>query len=330
VRRRTALGSFAALSASLAMPAIVARAGLAGGHPRIGFLSGGSQQAALVNISRFQRGLEELGYVEGRNVELESRFAEGHGERLPALARELDEWRPDVILCSTTSGVLAVKMVAPRLPIVCTSLVDPVRLGVIASYAHPGGTVTGILLLIEGLTAKALDLARELVPGAVLIGFLVNVANPIAPAYRQDVEAAGPKMGAKIVVAELRDPSGIASAFDALIGAGAQAVIVPLDYMLLNERRHIAARAAAARIPAVYGARGHVEDGGLISYGVSVPENFYRAAVFVDKILRGASPGDLPVEFSTKLELVINLKVAKTLGLVVPPSIMLRADAVIE
>jgi ABC-type uncharacterized transport system substrate-binding protein len=221
-------------------------------------------------------------------------------------------------------------VVAPQLPIVCTSLVDPVHLGVIASYARPGGTVTGILLSVEGLATKALDLAHELVPGAVLIGLLVNVANPIAPAYRRDVEAAGPKIGAKIVVAELRDPGGIAPAFEAFTGAGVQVVIVPLDLMLYNERRHIAALAAAARIPAVYGVHEHVEDGGLLSYGVSLPENFHRAAVFVDKILRGALPADLPVEFSTKIELVINLNAAKTLGLTIPQSILLRADEVIE
>jgi putative tryptophan/tyrosine transport system substrate-binding protein len=324
------LGGFAASSASLAMSATVTRAQSTAGRPRIGFLGAGSQQQVMGTISKFQRGLQELGYVEGRSVEIESRFAEGHAERLPALAKELVEWRPDVILCGATVGVLAAREAAPRLPIVCTSLVDPVRLGVIASYAHPGGTVTGILLLVEGMTGKALDLARELVPGAVSIGLLVNVSNPIAPAYRREAEAADPKAGVKIVVAELRDPDGIASAFDALVGGRAEVVIVPLDFMLFNERRHIAALAAAARTPAVYGSREHVEDGGLISYGVSQAENYHRAAAFVDKILKGASPGDLPVEFSTKLELVINLKVAKTLGLTIPQSILLRADEVIE
>jgi putative ABC transport system substrate-binding protein len=208
-------------------------------------------------------------------------------------------------------------------------LADPIHFGLIASESRPGGNVTGVLFRTEGLAGKQLELALQMIPDVVAIGFVVNVASGVI-IDRQELEHACQKLGIKSVPAEVRAPNDLDGAFRALSNDHVQAVIVLVDGMLFGERNRIAALAAAARLPTIYGFRDHVDAGGLVSYGVNLAENFHRAAAYVNKILKGANPGDLPVEFPTKLELVINERAAKALGLIIPPSVLVRAEEVIE
>lgn len=206
---------------------------------------------------------------------------------------------------------------------------DPIHFGLIASESRPGGNVTRVLFRTEGLVGKQLELALQMIPDVVAIGFVVNVASGVI-IDRQELEHACQKLGIKSVPAEVRAPNDLDGAFRALSNDNVQAVIVLVDGMFFSERNRIAALAAAARLPTIYGFRDHVDAGGLVSYGVNLAENFHRAAAYVNKILKGANPGDLPVEFPTKLELVINERAAKALGLIIPPSVLVRADEVIE
>ena len=277
----------------------------------------------------FAQGLRELGFVEGRDLEVASRFAEGHLDRLPLLAQELVEVNPSVNLAAVTPAVVALKKWTDTVPIVCPLLGDPIRLGLIASMARPGGNVTGVSFRTEGLVGKQLELALQLIPTATEIGFLVNVASSVV-LDRDEIKSVAEKVGVKLVVAEVRVPDDLKAAFDALTRAGVQAVVVQVDGLFYNERQQIAEFAARARLPTVYGFRDHVDAGGLISYGVNLAACFHRSATYVVNILKGAKPGELPVEFPTKLELVINSSAAKSLGLTLPPTLMAVADEVIE
>jgi len=250
-------------------------------------------------------------------------------DRFPQLAEELVRLAPDVIMAAVTPAALATRKLTQTIPIVCPLLADPIRLGLIASESRPGGNVTGLLFRLEGLTGKQIELALELIPNLARIGLLVNVASGVI-IDRQEAESASQRLGIKLVPAEVRTPNDLDAAFQALANDGVQAVIVLVDGMLFNERNRVAALAAAARLPAIYGFRDHVDAGGLVSYGVNLADNFHRAAAYVVKILKGAKPGDLPVEFATKFEMVINLKTAKAVGLEVPPTLLARADEVIE
>jgi putative ABC transport system substrate-binding protein len=232
-------------------------------------------------------------------------------------------------LATVTPAAVAAKALTQTIPIVCPLLADPIHFGLIASESRPGGNVTGVLFRTEGLAGKQVELALQLMPGAAKIGFLVNVASGII-IDRQELESACQTLGITSVPAEVRTPNDLDAAFRALANDGVQAVIVLVDGMFFSERNRIAALAAAARLPAIYGFRDHVDAGGLVSYGVNLAENFHRSATYVHKILKGAQPGDLPVEFPTKLELIINNKAAKALGLIIPPSVLVRADEVIE
>jgi putative ABC transport system substrate-binding protein len=209
-------------------------------------------------------------------------------------------------------------------------LADPVRQGLVASYARPGGNLTGVLVAIDGLWNKYLELARELVPGATTIGLVVNPSNPGNAVPRHDVETAGTATGIKIVVVEARATIDFEPAFKALIAAGVQAVIVGGDALFVSEHKRLAELATASRLPSVSGTRELTEAGGIISYSVSNSGNFRRAAYFVDKILKGTKPADLPVEFPTTLEMIVNMKAAKALGITIPPTLLARADEVIE
>jgi putative tryptophan/tyrosine transport system substrate-binding protein len=295
----------------------------------IGYLGGASRQATEAVISAFLAGLRALGYVEGKSIAIAYRFADEHLERLPALARELVELNPSVVLAATTAAAVAAHEATSTIPIVCPVISDPIRLGMAVSHARPAGNVTGFLVSVEGLPAKQLELAMEAVPGSKRIGLLVNIEDTAAAlVQRRGVENAAQASGVEIPAAEVRRPEDLVAAFQKL--QDAQAVIVFRDSMLFSERHQIAALAKTARLPTIYGYREHVEAGGFVSYGVSLPENFRRAAAYVDKIFRGSAPRDLPLEFPTKLELVINLKTAKALGLTVPPALLARADEVIE
>jgi putative ABC transport system substrate-binding protein len=277
----------------------------------------------------FEQGMRELGYVDGQNIDIEYRFADGQLDRFPMLAGELIRLSPNVILAAVTPAAVAARALTQTIPIVCPLLADPIRFGLIASESRPGGNVTGVLFRTEGLVAKQVELALQLIPGVVKIGFLVNVASGII-IDRQELENTCQTLGIKPVPAEVRTPDDLDAAFQALANDRVQAVIVLVDGMFFQERDRIAALAAATRLPAIYGFRDHVDAGGLVSYGVNLAENFHRCATYVNKILKGANPGDLPVEFPTKLELIINNKAVKALRLIISPSVLVRADEVIE
>jgi ABC-type uncharacterized transport system substrate-binding protein len=280
-------------------------------------------------LNAFVQGLKELGYVEGLNVDITYSFAEGRLDRFPVLAAELVGLTPDVIVATVTPAAVATRALTKSIPIVCPLLADAINLGLIASESRPGGNVTGLSFRTEGLTSKQVELALQMIPDVVKIGYLVNVASGVI-IDRQELENTCQRLGIKAVPAEVRASNDLDAAFQVLANDHVQAVIVLVDGMLFSERNRIAALAAAARLPAIYGFRDHVDAGGLASYGVNLSENFHRAAAYVNKILKGARPGDLPVEFPTKLELIVNNKAAKALGLNIPPLVLVRADEVIE
>jgi putative ABC transport system substrate-binding protein len=274
-------------------------------------------------------GLRELGYVEGGNIDVAYRFADGHLDQFPALAEELIRLTPEVIVAAVTPAAVAARRLTQTIPIVCPLLANPIDLGLIASMSRPGGNVTGIMFRIDDLAGKQLELAAQLVPALARVGLIVNIASGVI-IDRQEAESAGKQLGIGLVSAEVREPNDLDVAFQMLSNEHVQAVIVLVDGMLFQERERIAQLAASARLPAVYAFRQHVDAGGLLSYGVNLAENFRRAATYVVKILKGAKPADLPVEFPNKLELIINLKTAQALGLDIEPTLLARADEVIE
>jgi len=306
------------------------RAQSGGNRPLIAYLAGGRQAAVSGLVSAFQEGLRELGYDEGHNIDIVYRFAEGRVDRYPVLAEELVRLKPAVILAGAIDTAIAVKNVTTTIAIVSPALADAEHLGLVASFARPGGNVTGIAPYVGALPAKQLELAREVVPGAGKIGVLGNIFDPKVRPQRYELEDAAQRLRVNVVVPEVRSAKDLDGAMQALAQASVDLVIVLESTMLFTERRQIVALAAANRLPTMCGYREYVDDGGLISYGVNLRWCFHRAAAFVQKILNGAAPGDLPVEFPTKLEMVINLKTARALGLTIPPSILARADEVIE
>jgi putative ABC transport system substrate-binding protein len=296
----------------------------------IAYLGGQSEIATTNLTAAFLQGLRELGHADGRDIELVYRFADGYNERLPALAEELVRLKPAIILATSVVCAVAAKKATATIPIVTPALADAVHLGLVASDNRPGGNVTGITPYVDGLPAKQLELAREIVPGAGRVGILSNLNDPKAPPQQQELEDAGRTLGIKVVVRDVRTPADVESAITGLASEQVEVVIVLQTNTLISERRQIAMSMAVNRLPAVYGYREHVDDGGLISYGVDLTWCWHRAATFVHKIMNGTAAGDLPVEFPTQLVLAINLKTAKALGLAVPPTLLARADQVIE
>jgi ABC-type uncharacterized transport system substrate-binding protein len=299
-------------------------------RPRITFLGVSEPRPSAKVAEAFIDGMRALNYTEGRDFEMEYRWAQGYMERLPALAEELVRRGTDVIVVGNVQSAVALRDATRTIPIVSAMLDDPVGLGLIKSDAKPSGNVTGLLGSPPGLPAKQLELVRDLLPGATRIGLLVNPTNVSDLSQRQEIETAVAAMGATLIPVETRTPEDLDSVFHALARERVDLLIVLRDPLFFTRRRTIAAAALATRLPTLYALREHVEDGGLISYGVNISQNYRRAADYVVKILKGANPGDLPVEFPTKLELVINLPTAKALGLIVPPSLLARADDVIE
>jgi putative tryptophan/tyrosine transport system substrate-binding protein len=325
VRRRefiTLLGGAAA-----AWP-LAARAQTSMKRPLIAWLSLGERTSSWVFVEAFLQGMREHDYVEERQFDIVYRFADGYIERLPSLAEELVRLNPDVILAPASGPAVAAKKATATIPIVTPALADAVHLGLIASESRPGGNVTGITPYVAGLPAKQMELAREVVPSAAKIGVLANLSDPKAPPQWQELE--GRELGVNVIAEDVSTPDDLDGAFQALVRQRVDVLIVLQTSMLVSERRKIAALAAATRLPAIYGYREHVDDGGLVSYGVDLRACFRRGAYYVHKILKGVPPRDLPVEFPTKLELVINLKTARALGLDVPPTLLARADEVIE
>jgi putative ABC transport system substrate-binding protein len=299
-------------------------------RPVVGWLPYGESDIIAGYLQQLLKGMRELGLIEGQDFDMVYRSAGFHPEQLARAAEELVQLNPDIIVAPATIQAVAAKRATNVIPIVVPVLADPVGLGFVASEARPNGNVTGIAPYVKGLPAKQLELAREVVRGATRIGLVDDVNDPKAHPQRREIEAAGKELEIKIVPTEVSTPSDIGSAYDFLAAAGVEVVIVEQSTMLINSRTQIAAEAAVKKLPTVYGYREHVEAGGLISYGVNLNSCFHRAAYYVDKILKGAKPGDLPVEFPTTIELVINLKTARTLGLTIPQTLLLSADEVFE
>ena len=237
---------------------------------------------------------------------------------------------PDVIVATTTPGAVAAKQATATIPIVGVNLTDPVGFGLVTSEAHPGTNVTGVLFRLEGLTEKQAEIALDLLPGANSMGILVDVNNPSNMLQRREVEAAAGKLGVSITAVDVRPVDEIGAAIQTLVRARASIAVVLASALFVNERRQIAAFALASRLPTVFNFREHVEDGGLMSYGIELRQNYRRSAYFVDRILKGEKPGNLPVEFPTKVELVINVTTAKAIGLTIPPTLLARVHEVIE
>ena len=298
--------------------------------PVAGILMVTSQTQAAVWIKAFLGGLQELGYVEHRNIEIAPRYSDGDNARLPGLAEELVRLEPKVILTTSVLSTRAVQQATAAVPIVHPMLVEPVEFGFAANYSRPGGQVTGILEYLDTLPGKQLEIGLEAIPGATKVGFLYDTSNPPMAVVFRHVEAAAASLNIKLIRSDVYRADDLDGALDRLSHEHVGFVFVPQDALFYTERSRIATLAIAANLPTLYAFREHVEAGGLISYSINIPENYRRAATFIDKILRGAKPGELPMEFPTKLELVVNLKTAKRLGITIPPALLVRADEVIE
>jgi putative ABC transport system substrate-binding protein len=296
--------------------------------PKIGFLATAAPIGS--NLEAFRQGLRGFGYVEGQTIAIEQRNAGGKIEQLDGLAGELVRLRPDVIVTAGTQATQAVKRATVSIPIVMALSGDAVGTGLVASLARPGGNVTGLSIVSPELSGKRLELLKEVVPRLSTVAVLWNPADP--PRLRDigELRAAAQRLRITVTAAEVRTTADFEGAFAAVTAARPQALLVLADPLMSASRHRIVAFAARSRLPAMYGQATYVEDGGLIAFGASFSESYRRAAYYVDRILKGAKPGDLPVEQPTKYELVINMKTAKALGLTIPPSVLLRVDQLIE
>jgi putative ABC transport system substrate-binding protein len=292
--------------------------------PRIGLLGDATSWES------FRLGLRDLGYVESKSIALEERSSQGRNERFPDLATDLVHLKVKVIVTWGTPATLAVKQATKSIPIVMASVGDPVRSGLVPSLAHPGGNVTGVTALGPGVAAKRLQLLKEAVPNVSRIAFLWNPANPDQRASFSEVQAGARAMGVTLQSVEARNLDELEQVLGAMKHDRPSALLMTADNLHHRHIGRIVAFASETRLPAMYQLREAVDRGGLMSYGASLPDLGRRAAAYVDKILKGAKPADLPVEQPTKFELVINMKTAKTLGLTIPPSVLARADQVIE
>lgn len=298
--------------------------------PVIGVLNTGSPSASSRPMGAFRQGLSEAGYVEGQNVAIEYRWAEGHYDRLPALAADLVGRKVDLIMASSPPSALAAKSATSTIPIVFRGGADPVGDGLIVSLARPGGNLTGVSFVADELTAKRLELLSELVPRAGVIALLVNPTNASAERVIRDVQEAARTKGLQLHVLKAGSESEIDTAFASLVQLHADALVVGADPFLSSRREQLVALASRSAVPSIYAWREFAASGGLISYGASLTAAYRLVGIYAGKILKGAKPADLPVEQPTKFELVINRKAAKALGLELPPTLVVRADEVIE
>jgi putative ABC transport system substrate-binding protein len=299
--------------------------------PVIGFLNSVSPQPFANYVAGFRAGLKETGYIDGRNVTIEFRWAEGHYDRLPEMAAELV--RHNVAVLVSTGGepsVLAAKAATTTIPIVFTTGIDPIRAGIVSSLSRPGGNITGVYLFTSQIESKRLGLLRALVPGVQLIAVLLNPNRPDYARQKRDVEEAAHAIGQQIHLLSASNESEIDAAFAAAMQLRVGAMLVGADPFLNSQRDKIISLAARNAIPAIYEQREHALAGGLISYGTNLSEGYRQAGVYAGRILKGEKPGDLPVVQATKFEFVINLKTAKTLGIEVPPNLSAQADEIIE
>jgi putative ABC transport system substrate-binding protein len=298
--------------------------------PRVGILWAYSPSVTSILADAFRQGLRGFGYVEGQNIVLEERWAEGRFDRLPSLAAELSRLNLDVIVTASTPAVQAAQQATRTIPIVMTLVSDPVEDGVVASLARPGQNVTGLSLMHPELSAKRVALLKEVVPKLSRVAVLWS---PSTASYRKvlgEMQTAANALGLQLRSVEVRGPTDFDSAFSAIVRERAGALVVLPDALFRDHQRRILDLAATSRLPAIYWSRDLVESGGLMAYGANLPDVLRQAASFVDKILKGAKPANLPIEQPAKLELVINMKTAKALRLTIPPSILSRADSAIE
>jgi putative ABC transport system substrate-binding protein len=313
------------LSITLIAAALHATAQPSGAMYRVGYLSPGPGYP----FEAFREGLQELGYVEGRNIVIERRSAQGDPQRLPQLAADLVRLRVDVIVTATTAATQAAQRATTTIPIVFALADNPVGLGLVAGVARPGGNITGLTGLIVELTAKRLELIKEVLPRVTRVAVLSS-PYPFSPAALKEAEEAGRRLGLQLDTVEVLQPAELDAAFARMTARKAQAVLLLPHPMFVAQRKRIAELAARYRLPAIYHLKEFVEVGGLMSYAPDVAHMSRQAAVYVDRILKGAKPGDLPVEQPTKFELVVNVKTAKALGITIPESMLLRADEVIK
>jgi putative tryptophan/tyrosine transport system substrate-binding protein len=297
---------------------------------RVGMLETTSTTLNAANLDAFRQGLRELGYVEGRNLIIEYRSADGRSERFADLAADLVGLKVDLIVTRGTPAAVAAKNATRTIPVVMANAGDPVDSGLVTSLARPGGNLTGLSSLTVNLEAKRLGLLRELVPGGARIAVLYNMSSPNNLPQWKAIETAARAVSIQPQLLDVRKPEDLAPAFDAASRQRADALVVGGEGLFQANRKLIAELAAKHRLPAIYRSMEYIEAGGLMAYGPSYPDLYRRAATYVDKIFRGAKPGDLPVEQPTKFELILNLKTAKALGLTIPPPLLLRADEVIQ
>jgi putative tryptophan/tyrosine transport system substrate-binding protein len=315
-------------SATVAWP-LAARAQQRTKLPTIGFLGSTAPSIESHRVAGFVQRLRELGWIDGNNIAIEYRWAEGRNERFAEIAAEFADLKVDVIITQGTAAIIAAKQATAIIPIVFAVANDPVGTGLVASLARPGGNVTGLSGQVPDVAGKRLELLREVVPGLGGLAIMGNVGSPGTVLEMREAEATASALGLKIVTLEIRRAEDIAPAFKALKGR-AEALYVCVEPLANTNRGRINTLALGARLPTMYALREYVEAGGLMSYGPNVPDLYRRAAELVDKILRGTKPGDIPVEQPTKFELVINLTTAKALNLSIPESFLLRADQVIN
>jgi putative ABC transport system substrate-binding protein len=308
---------------------LAARAQQPGKVPTIGFLVAGTPSSHGQWVAALVQRLRELGWIEGRTIIIEYRWAEGRTERFAEIAAEFVRRKVDVIVTSATAAIVAAKRATSAIPIVFAAAGDPAATGLVASLARPGGNVTGLSIQQIDVATKRLELLREVVPGLRRLAIMANVDASGATQEMGEVDGAARTLGLAVATFEIRRASDIALAFEAISGR-ADALYVCIDPLVGTHRIRINTLALAARLPTMHASREFVEAAGLMSYGANMPDLFRRAADYVDKILRGAKPGDIPVEQPTKFDLVINLTTAKALGLTIPESFLLRADELIE
>jgi putative ABC transport system substrate-binding protein len=326
-KRREAL---AVLLGSALVSPLMAIAQRQGSSWRIGFLSAAPLSSITARTEALRQGLRDLGYTEGQNLVVEWRSADDKWERLPELTAELIDLKVAVIVTAEGPATVAARKTTSTVPIVMGQSGDPVAMGVVASLAHPGGNVTGLTTLSTDLPSKQTELLKEVLPKLKRIAVLSNPANPLSAAMRRRLERTAKALGLQLIAVDARSPQDFTGAFAAMGKAHSGGLLVLPDPMFLSERTQIAQLAAKHMLPAIYGIPEHAEAGGFMAYAASRTESFRRAAIYIDKILRGAKAAELPVEQPTNFEFIINLKAAKTLGVKIPQSILLRADKVIE
>ena len=328
MRRREVIAGLAALSGGAVAGPVCAQQ--APRIYRIGIIETVAPAHNKANLAALVGALRELGYVEGANLHIEYRSADGEAARFPEIAAELVAAGVDLIVTRGTPAALAAKNATQSIPIVMAAIGEPIGPGVVAQLARPGGNITGLSAFVTELQGKRVELIKEAVPGTTCVSALLNMGNPVSPPQWQETMRVTQALGLKARLVDVRRPDDLAAAIESAVKDGADALAVGIDYLIQALAPLIIGLAARHRLPTIYPSREFADDGGLLAYGVSYPNLYARAAGFIDRIFKGAKPSDLPVEQPTKMELVVNLKAADVLGLRFPPTLLARADEVIE